>query len=161
MLSLDQPLPPSLLAMRLDWDVFLSFRGEDTRHNFTGKLKDALDERGIRTFIDNEGLSSGDVIAPSLVEAIHDSAAAVAVISENYADSRWCLEELVRLFECRKLVIPVFYRVNPSHVRRQNGKFGDAFRALAQGYGDECVERWKQALEMVGNRSGFVLDSER
>nr|GME17592.1 disease resistance protein TAO1-like [Ipomoea batatas] len=71
-------------SYRYQWDVFLSFRGEDTRHGFTDRLYNSL----VRTFRDDEE------IAPGLIAAIHDSAASIAVISENYASSKWCLEEL-------------------------------------------------------------------
>ncbi|KAL8137786.1 hypothetical protein V2J09_003787 [Rumex salicifolius] len=156
-LSKDQPLPPSLLAMRLNWDVFLSFRGGDTSDNFTSELYSALCRSGVRTFMNNDGRRGGDEIDTSLIEAIHDSAASIAVISPGYADSHRCLEELARLFECRKLVVPVFYRVNPSHVRKHSGPFGDAFRVLERKYSDERVGRWKRALNMAGERSGQVL----
>ncbi|KAL8137719.1 hypothetical protein V2J09_003720 [Rumex salicifolius] len=151
-----EPLPPSLLAMRLKWDVFLSFRGEDTRQGFTKELYTALGDSGIRTFIDNEGLKGGDAIDPSLNEAILDSAAAIAVISPRYADSHWCLEELARLFQCRKLVVPVFYRVDPSHVRSQTGDF----EVVKGEHSDENVQRWKQALTMAGGRSGHVISGD-
>ena len=35
------------------FDVFLSFRGKDTRDNFTSHLYNALNENKILTFIDN------------------------------------------------------------------------------------------------------------
>jgi hypothetical protein len=36
------------------YDVFLSFRGKDTRNNFTSHLYDALCRKQIKTFIDND-----------------------------------------------------------------------------------------------------------
>nr|GMC88096.1 TMV resistance protein N-like isoform X1 [Ipomoea batatas] len=83
-------------ALRLKWDVFLSFRGEDTRDNITDHLYAALYSAGVRVFRDNDGLNEGDEIAAALVEAIDDSAAAIVILSPNYASSRWCLEELAR-----------------------------------------------------------------
>ncbi|KAH9726195.1 Disease resistance-like protein DSC1 [Citrus sinensis] len=54
----------------------------------------------------------------SLVNAIEASAISVIVFSEGYASSRWCLDELVKILDCKKeyaqIVIPVFYRVDPS-----------------------------------------------
>ena len=47
------------------YDVFLIFRGEDTRTNFTDHLHDALVRKGIRTFIDRE-LVRGEEIPPAL-----------------------------------------------------------------------------------------------
>ena len=46
-------------------DVFLSFRGEDTRNNFTTYLYAALCRRKIETFIDFD-LNRGEEISPSL-----------------------------------------------------------------------------------------------
>ncbi|KAH7852299.1 hypothetical protein Vadar_023077 [Vaccinium darrowii] len=58
-------------AFRLRWDVFLSFRVEDTSHGFTDRLYAALLAQGIRAFRNNEAMSKGDKIASSLIDAIH------------------------------------------------------------------------------------------
>ncbi|CAN6698969.1 unnamed protein product [Malus baccata var. baccata] len=101
-----------------EYDVFLSFRGEDTRTNFTDHFYKALDGKAITTFIDHQ-LKRGEEISPALLEAIEESRISIIVFSENYASSRWCLDELVRILECRKsrkqIVLPVFYKVDPSH----------------------------------------------
>ncbi|KAL2559608.1 disease resistance protein (TIR-NBS-LRR class) [Forsythia ovata] len=144
------------VAFRLKWDVFLSFRGEDTRDNITKRLYEELFSNDIRVFLDNEGMDRGDEIAPSLLEAIEDSAAAVVIISENYASSRWCLEELARICELRKLVLPVFFRVEPSDVRRQKGPFEKGVESLEKKCGVEKVKRWRNAMERVGGISGWV-----
>ncbi|RZB61111.1 TMV resistance protein N [Glycine soja] len=54
------------------YDVFLSFRGEDTRYGFTGNLYKALYDKGIHTFIDEE-LQRGDKITSTLEKAIQES----------------------------------------------------------------------------------------
>lgn len=142
-------------AFRLRWDVFLSFRGEDTRNGFTDRLYAALLAQGIRAFRDNEGMSKGDEISSSLIDAIHDSAAAIAIVSPRYASSRWCLEELATICECRRLLLPVFFRVDPSDVRRQKGPFEEDFRMLKR-FGEEKVARWRHAMETAGGKSGWV-----
>ncbi|RVW60011.1 TMV resistance protein N [Vitis vinifera] len=81
---------------------FRSFRGEDTRNSFTAHLYKELCTKGINTFIDNDKLERGDVIASALVAAIENSKFSVIVLSENYASSRWCLEELVKILECMR-----------------------------------------------------------
>ncbi|CDP00247.1 unnamed protein product [Coffea canephora] len=143
----------------LRWDVFLSFRGEDTRDNFTDRLYSALDTSGVRVFRDNNGLTQGDQIAGGLLEAIEDSAAAIAIISDNYASSSWCLEELAHIFQSPRLVLPVFYRVDPSDVRRQRGPFEEGFKALEEGFGVQKVVRWRKAMERVGGISGWVYNN--
>ena len=115
------------------YDVFVSFRGEDTRDNFTSHLYSALCRQNIQTFIDDQ-LNRGDEISESLVNAIEVSHISVIIFSESYASSRWCLDELVKILECKKeyaqIVIPVFYRVDPSDVRNQTGPLGFHFRSL-------------------------------
>ncbi|KAK9200293.1 hypothetical protein WN944_015490 [Citrus x changshan-huyou] len=75
--------------------------GEDTRDNFTSHLYSALCRQNIQTFIDDQ-LNRGDEISESLVNAIEASAVSVIVFSEGYASSRWCLDELVKILECKK-----------------------------------------------------------
>ena len=70
------------------YDVFLSFRGEDTRNNFTAHLCKELRTKGINTFIDDDKLDRGQVISPALVAAIENSMFSIIVLSENYASSR-------------------------------------------------------------------------
>ncbi|KAI3433088.1 ADP-ribosyl cyclase/cyclic ADP-ribose hydrolase [Psidium guajava] len=147
------------LSSRFRYDVFLSFRGPDTRHGFVDRLYRELQLGGVRVFRDVEGLERGEEIAPGLLEAIDDSAAAVAVISENYAASRWCLEELARFVERRKLLLPVFYHVEPAQVRRQGGPFELAFREHEAKSGAEKVRRWRTAMEKASRVYGWDLRS--
>nr|XP_028945998.1 disease resistance protein TAO1-like [Malus domestica] len=112
------------------YEVFISFRGEDTRKNFTGHLHEALTKAGINAFIDDE-LRRGEDITTELVQAIQGSRISIIVFSRRYSDSSWCLEELVKIMECRRmlgqLVLPIFYDVDPSHVRKQTSSFAQSF----------------------------------
>ncbi|XP_021292771.1 TMV resistance protein N [Herrania umbratica] len=145
-------------AFRLRWDVFLSFRGEDSRHGITQDLYSLLNGRGIRVFRDDECLNHGDEISPRLLEAIEDSAASIVILSQNYASSHWCLEELARICELRRLILPVFYRVDPSHVRKQKGPFEEAFRSLENRFEIDKVMKWRKAMETVGGITGSVFN---
>ncbi|KAH0748077.1 hypothetical protein KY290_027309 [Solanum tuberosum] len=80
---------------RWKYDVFLGFRGEDTRKTFTGHLYEGLKNKGIFTFQDDKRLEHGDSIPEELLKAIKESQVTLVVFSENYAASRWCLNELV------------------------------------------------------------------
>ncbi|GFP91565.1 tmv resistance protein n [Phtheirospermum japonicum] len=148
-------------AYRYSWDVFLSFRGEDTREGFVASLYDELVRRGVRPFRDDEGMERGDEVSPTLLAAIEDSAAAIAVISENYANSKWCLDELATIFDRRKLMIPVFYDVDPSDVRRQRGSFEADFEEHEREAEAWKVKRWRKAMTRAGNISGLHLRSIR
>jgi hypothetical protein len=143
------------------WDVFLSFRGEDTRHTFTSNFYASLEKHGVRVFHHDVGLRRGDEIAPSLLEAIEDSAAFIVILSPNYASSGWCLEELSKICECRRgiMILPVFYRVDPSHVRRQGGPFEEHFRNHEERFGRDEVSRWRRAMEKAGGIAGWVFNN--
>ncbi|XP_028954972.1 TMV resistance protein N [Malus domestica] len=121
----------------------------------------ALVCNGINTFIDRH-LVRGEEISPAFLKAIEDSRISVIVFSENYASSRWCLDELVHIRECRKsrqqIVWPVFYKVDPSHVRNQTSSFGDAFTGLECKHKDEeKILLWRSALKEVANLSGHTV----
>ncbi|KAH9725551.1 ADP-ribosyl cyclase/cyclic ADP-ribose hydrolase [Citrus sinensis] len=139
------------------YDVFLSFRGEETRDSFTSHLYSALCQTNIETFIDDQ-LVRGNEISQSLLDAIEASSISVIVFSEGYASSRWCLDELLKILDCRKeyaqIVIPVFYRVDPSHVRKQIESFGVSFSKLGERFPDK-KQRWSSALTEAANLSGF------
>ena len=59
--------------------MFLSFRGEDTRKNFTDHLYSALDRGNINTFRDDEKLPRGEEISPQLLKSIEGSRIAIIV----------------------------------------------------------------------------------
>ncbi|XP_068479782.1 TMV resistance protein N-like isoform X3 [Phaseolus vulgaris] len=139
-----------------NYEVFLSFRGEDTRASFTSHLYAALQNAGIFVFKDDESLPRGRQISPSLRLAIEQSRISVVVFSKNYAESWWCLKELEKIMECHRtighVVLPVFYHVDPSEVRHQRGDFGEAFRRLSSKISNEIEEKvldWKQRWRTV------------
>ncbi|KDO40111.1 hypothetical protein CISIN_1g038521mg [Citrus sinensis] len=138
-------------------DVFVSFRGEDTRDNFTSHLFSALFQNNIETFIDND-LKRGDEISESLLGTIEASTISIIIFSEKYASSKWCLDELLKILECKRnygqIVIPVFYRVDPSRVRKQIGSFGDSFFILKERFPYK-TRNWRSALTEAANLSGF------
>ncbi|KAG2667276.1 hypothetical protein I3760_15G106200 [Carya illinoinensis] len=154
------------LQPALPWvyDVFLSFRGEDVRQNFISHLYDALRKKGINTYID-EHLERGNEISPALLRVIEESRISIIVLSENYASSTWCLEELMKILECREMkqqiVLPVFYKVSPSIVRRQKKNYGEALANYKDKLNDDTkVDSWKAALKEVANLSGFHLKKD-
>jgi hypothetical protein len=163
MATMKELKPQSSSSFTCEWvyDVFLSFRGEDTRKGFTGNLYNALCGKGINTFIDDQELRKGEEIKLALMTAIQQSRMAIVIFSENYASSTFCLEELTKIMECIKhngrLVWPVFYLVDPSDVRHQKGSYA---KALAN-YGrqktidKENVKQWRSALEEAANLSGW------
>ncbi|KAK4725929.1 hypothetical protein R3W88_030846 [Solanum pinnatisectum] len=145
------------------YDIFLSFRGEDTRRNFVSHLYNALEQRGLHAFKDDERLEAGKSISAELLKAIEEARFAVVIFSKSYASSRWCLEELAHIIKCKKeleqIVIPVFYDVSPSDVRHQNPPFAVSFSQHEEKCKDdmEKVQRWRGAFAEAGKISGYHL----
>ncbi|KAH0745186.1 hypothetical protein KY285_006843 [Solanum tuberosum] len=136
---------------RWKYDIFLSFRGEDPE-----KFYESLVPR----------LKEGDSISEELVKAIEESQVAIVVFSKNYATSRWCLNELVKIMECKEekgqIVIPIFYDVDPSHVRYQSESFAEAFakhelRSKDDVEGMQKVQGWRNALTAASNLKEYDI----
>ncbi|XP_028756327.1 disease resistance-like protein DSC1 [Neltuma alba] len=148
------------------YDAFISFRGEDTRSNFTSHLHEALLRNQIDTYIDSR-LEKGDEVWPSLEKAIEDSTLFLVVFSENYASSTWCLKELAKLLECSEneghLVMPLFYRVDPSDVRKQSGSYEKAFEEheRKRNINKQQLQKWREALTHAANLSGWHCSFDR
>ncbi|KAL1074995.1 hypothetical protein V6Z11_D11G328200 [Gossypium hirsutum] len=139
------------------YDVFLSFRGQDTRDGFVSHLYKHLSRKNIETFIDSEKLRRGDEISEALLTAIQGSRVSVIVFSKDYASSKWCLAELVKIMDCNKWVVPVFYSVDPRDVRNQTGSFAEAFAKHEENFKHEPekVKSWRSALTAAGKLAGW------
>ncbi|KAJ9556013.1 hypothetical protein OSB04_010627 [Centaurea solstitialis] len=137
----------SMASSSLSWkyDVFLSFRGADTRNTIVDRLYSAL------TFKDDEELPRGETIHPSLLKAIEDSQTAVIVFSKNYVNSSWCLQELEHIMKCKDERGQIFEN-------RKGNLSGEAFAQYEAE--KKNVESWRKALFDAGNLSGLVAEGE-
>ncbi|KAK4270792.1 hypothetical protein QN277_019562 [Acacia crassicarpa] len=142
-------------------DVFISFCGKDTRRGFLSHLVKELRREKIIVFVD-ENLNRGEGISSSLRRAIQESQISIVIFSENYASSSWCLDELAEIIKCvkvnKQIVLPVFYCIDPSHVRHQKGTYENAFadhELKFQGNGLK-VQNWRSALKNAADLSGYV-----
>ncbi|XP_056846495.1 disease resistance protein RPS6-like isoform X2 [Raphanus sativus] len=153
-------MAPSSSSCSRNWvyDVFPSFSGKDVRVAFLSHFLKELDRKLITVFKDNE-IERSQSLDPELVQAIRDSKIAVVVLSKNYASSSWCLNELLEILRCKKklgqLVIPIFYGLDPSHVRKQTGGFGKIFERTCKNRAREQIKKWRKALTGVANTLGY------
>lgn len=143
----------------MKFDVFLSFRGTDTRKNFVSHLYHSLFKERVRTFKDDEDLLGHQPASPQALQAIEESRVAVVVISVKYTCSNSCLDELMKILECKEtqslVVVPVLYEVDPSDFEQQAKDLADKLGKHAERdnldkvkrrYTMENVTRWKAAL---------------
>ncbi|CAN1245440.1 Disease resistance protein L6 [Linum grandiflorum] len=68
---------------------------------------------------------------------------------------------------CRKgkgrVILPIFYFVDPRDVRHQSGPYEDAFKQHTKKHGPISVQEWRTALQEVGQMKGWhvtEIDSE-
>ncbi|GLJ30525.1 hypothetical protein SUGI_0604300 [Cryptomeria japonica] len=166
--AFDRPYEPptAKLAFHSDkrYHVFLSFRGPDVRKTLVDHLFQALSTAGLNVYKDDENLEKGEEFWPSLEKAIKSSAIRIPIFSQGYAESTWCLKEAAAMLRSSGLIIPLFYDVEPTHVRYPLNESSPYKQAFTQHYGHpdrhprEEVEGWKDALEKICSRSGWSMD---
>ena len=145
---------------QIKYDVFVSFRGEDIRDGFLSHLIMDFERKKINAFVDVK-LERGDEVWSSLVGAIKGSSISLIIFSQDYASSHWCLEELVTIFECRdkygQILIPVFYKVEPTDVGHQSSKsYQNAFAKHQRKYETKKVQIWRDSLKKSSKISGIA-----
>ncbi|CAH8358655.1 unnamed protein product [Eruca vesicaria subsp. sativa] len=145
--------------------VFVSFRGEELRCGFVSHLVEALQRHGINVFIDK--LESIGQDLANLFTRIEESTIALVIFSRRYTESKWCLDELVKIKERADQgllkVIPIFFKVKPITVKQLRGAFGDQFRDREWEYRCDThrTESWKaEALASVSCKFGLTFDKK-
>ncbi|CAN1730835.1 Disease resistance protein L6 [Linum perenne] len=157
-------------SFSIEYEVFLSFRGSDVRQTFADCLHSCLVRSKIRTFRDEEKLRKGENIGASLIQAITESKIYIPILTQNYASSKWCLQELAKMVDCWKtgggkeqhIILPVFYFVDPRDVRHHDsGPYKEAFEQHCLKHDPQTVLEWKEALQEVGQMKGWhVTESD-
>lgn len=100
------------------YDVFINYRGPDCKKTLATDLYNRLRGYGLRVFLDQQELQEGDDLPSQIKGAIQKASVHLANFSQNYAQSSYCLDELVLMFRSGATIIPVFYgSVKPSHLR--------------------------------------------
>ncbi|CAN1333587.1 Disease resistance protein L6 [Linum perenne] len=155
----DSPDPYSSFPS-VEYEVFLSFRGPDTRRQITDILYRFLRRTKIHAFRDDNELRKGEEIGSNLRKAIDQSKIYVPIISKSYAHSKWCLIELAEIIQrheqdTRRIILPIFYMVDPKDVRNQIGPYEDAFQEHGKKYDEKTIKNWKDALNKVGKLKGW------
>ncbi|KAG0583652.1 hypothetical protein KC19_3G152200 [Ceratodon purpureus] len=146
-------------AVTENFDVFLNHRGPDVKTTFVAHLEDALRCAGFRPFLDARSLMKGNPALKSIDQALDAAKVHVAVVSKRYAESKYCLNELVAMMRSGKPVIPVFYDVEPVDLRWvENGPFAEAFlNHKSKGRTQKKLHEWTHALGALADITGFCL----
>ncbi|XP_039155792.1 TMV resistance protein N-like [Eucalyptus grandis] len=151
---------------RMEFEVFLSFRGPDTRDNFTSCLYHDMVEKGIRVFKDNEELQVGQKIGGNLLRALDNTQIYIPIFSKGFASSVWCLREVAHMVDCtlksdgKKEILPLFFDVKPDDVKLRTNLYSNALSEYEKKYGPDEVRQWKAALREVATRAGWEREGK-
>lgn len=77
------------------YEVFINHRGPDVKKTLASHLYRHLISYGLRVFLDCEELQEGENLTCQIQGAIRTSSLHVTIFSPTYADSFWCLNELL------------------------------------------------------------------
>ncbi|GLJ29372.1 hypothetical protein SUGI_0579210 [Cryptomeria japonica] len=66
----------------------------------------------------------------------------IAIFSKNYAQSRWCLDELSFMFRTGTRIVPIFYYID--------GR-----------YSSKKLKKWKDTLFNVSHNIGYIINSKK
>ncbi|XP_031380503.1 TMV resistance protein N-like isoform X2 [Punica granatum] len=136
-----------------DYEVFLSFRGPDSRQGLADVLYSDMKTAGIRVFRDDDELDIGDEIG-KILPAIGSSKICVPIFSSTFAESAWCLREVERMVEFKKEIMPIFYTATPEDVKLGTELFKKELREHEKKHGKEQVKKWEEALKVVARIKG-------
>ncbi|CAL1363854.1 unnamed protein product [Linum trigynum] len=138
-----------------EYDVFLCFRGGDTRHGFTSHLMAALSDKKIKVFIDTMLRKTESI--DELLSVLQRSTLSIVIFSEKFADSPWCLDEVATIVQSIEIfghrALPVFYKVGWTDVAGDSGRYSAIIDEELKASSEDS-KRWKDALKAVANRAG-------
>lgn len=149
-----------LEASAADYEVYLSFRGIDIRQGFADVLYDHMDRAGIRVFRDEDELAIGDKIDKILL-AINSSQICVPIFSKTFAQSKWCLDEVRKMDELSRDVVPIFYDVTPDDVSLKTPVYRGFMAEHKSVYGKDQVDDWEGALQAIAKLKGWEVVNTR
>ncbi|PNY04128.1 disease resistance protein (TIR-NBS-LRR class), partial [Trifolium pratense] len=125
-----------------------------TTNSFVNHLYGGLVNKGINTFIKEYGEIK------ACIEEIENSRMSIVVLCENFASSTSCLDELVKITQYidnkSRNVAAIFYKVEPSDIRKQKHSYEVAMAEHEKIYGkeSEMIKTWRNALTRVCDLSG-------
>ncbi|CAN0905399.1 Disease resistance protein L6 [Linum grandiflorum] len=95
----------------------------------------------------------------------YESKVYIPILTQNYASSKWCLQELAKMVDCWKsgggakgqhIILPVFFFIDPRDVRHpDSSSYKEAFEQLSLKHDPETILEWKEALQEVGKMKGW------
>ncbi|KAF8035986.1 hypothetical protein BT93_C1876 [Corymbia citriodora subsp. variegata] len=149
-------------ALGGEYQVFLNFRGLDTRHGFTDFLYHGLVDAGVCVFKEDDELHIGE----NLLHVINNSILYIPIFSRTYASSKRCLQELALIVDNiskskdKKHILPIFLDVEPEDVKLRTQLYSTAIEKHQEDFPKE-VQAWRHALAEVDEIEGWNVKKDQ
>ncbi|XP_057833740.2 TMV resistance protein N-like [Cryptomeria japonica] len=140
------------------YDAFINHRGPDVKESVASEIYNFLQRMEYRAFLDQPELELGDSIHSTIKNAITTSIVQISIFSPGYAESCWCLDELLLMLKTKARFIPVFCDVDPSDLRYPDKRvYARAFveHEEKRRFSKERLQRWKEALHSSSLFCGY------
>ncbi|KAI4340174.1 hypothetical protein MLD38_025037 [Melastoma candidum] len=157
------PNPGWIKFPRIPSNVFIVHRGPDTKEKEAPLIYDYLRGSGYFPFLDVESLMPGKEILDGIDEALCESKLGIIIFSPRFGESGQCLDELVRLIEMGKPLLPIFSDIEPSELRVADYRMERDTAKQVKEYTD-ALDKAKQVLGLrfqpsTGNWSKLGRDT--
>jgi len=111
-----------------EFDVFISHASED-KEAIARPLRDALQQRGFKVWLDEQELTLGDVLSQKIDEGLARSRYGVVILSESFFAKNWPRRELDGLvaretLDGRKVILPLWHGVGLREVTEYSPPLG-------------------------------------
>lgn len=107
-------------------------------------------------FLDKEEMQQGEELTSQIEAAIATASVHVAILSPAYAESKWCLDELVSMVNSGKPIIPVFYGIKPADLRRRTRAIDGMFAKILR-----IVQWWSRGKAGVYEQALLNLEKKK
>ena len=115
-----------LASQGWEFDIFICHAEPD--RSFIAILRDEMQNRGLRTFVDIEPLKLEDSVQKPVAHAIVNSPFFVVVLSQNSLHPESEIEAALAFPKDHKKILPVFYQMSVDECRQSNKEL---YRKLA------------------------------
>lgn len=144
--------------------IFLSHSG--AQKAFVEQLYVDLKRRGQSPLFDQstDSLPKGEVFADRIFEAAKQCVVAVVVLSSEFLESKWAMQELATFVEAQKTLnpklklLPLFYKLEAADLRTETSTRMTLWTKMADADAHRIhLDVWKNAVEVLARANGEVF----
>ncbi|XP_057842432.2 probable 2' cyclic ADP-D-ribose synthase BdTIR [Cryptomeria japonica] len=140
-----------------EYHVFINHCGKDVKKTVASLVYHTLSNKQLKVFLDYKSLQQGQPFPLTIQQAIASASIHIAIFSNKYAESAWCLRELCLMEESGASIIPIFCGVRPRDLRKNGGVYSKSLskHRLTRRVDGETVEKWRATLRRISYNYGF------